>query len=267
MRRSWCAVGFVFAVACSSSTDPDRGSVEAQEAVQEELAFVPHDYRLLNLRSLPFFGAPIAFLPMGLCAPDSTGVSDQNSAGVPRDLTLTWPAGRCVTPVQGFNDQFVGSIRIEDPGGGLLARLTYTGLRHTFNTSTSETDHTFDGTVELRATSGTSVTVEQHSTEHEVRDALNDVETKRKRDISVVITDTTGRLPTTGLLDATSITVSGAVGLVFAAPLTDSVRAEVSTPTPLAIDRLCVSGFRSGQLRAVASGTVNVTFLLNYTCQ
>ena len=267
MSRYWRAATFALAAACSSSTEANQGTPQAQAAVQTELAFVPHDYRLLQLDDLEGFGAPIGFLPMFGCAPDSTGVSDRNAAGVPHDLTLSFPPGRCVVPAQGFNDEFVGTIRIQDPGGGLLARLTYTGLRHTFSTSTSTGDHHFDGTIDLQATSATTVTVEQHSTEAETRTGSIATQVSRKRDLSIVLTDTTGRFPAGGPLEASTITVGGTLGLVFAVPLTDSVRAEITTPTPLVADRLCISGFRAGQLRAIATGTVNVTYVLNYTCQ
>jgi hypothetical protein len=130
----------IFLAACSSSTDVDPREAQARGLLQAELSLLPSQYFLLSLDRLELIGTSIALVPLRQCVPDSTGVWELNEHGVPRDLTLTYPPGRCTTNVGPFIERYHGVIRIQDPGGGALARITYTGLTRRLSGTASATE-------------------------------------------------------------------------------------------------------------------------------
>ena len=266
MGRHWLAIGLLFTTACSTSTEPDRGNAHVDALLQLELAFVPRDYTVLHISRLESAGVPITFFTMTFCDPDVTGDTVRNAAGVPHDVTLTYAPERCGQSGGSFTDSYSGAIRIQDPGASALARVTYTNFRHTLGTGSLVDETSLDGTVELRAADAGTLTVVQHTTERQAHQgSAGNTQTTRRRDLTVLIADTTGSF-IDGTLVPSAITLTGTMDLVYGAT-NDSLRVQLATPVPLVPDFLCLTGFRDGQVRLVATGTAKSSFTLTYSCQ
>ncbi|MFN8574231.1 MAG: hypothetical protein U0132_19430 [Gemmatimonadaceae bacterium] len=253
--------------ACSSATSVDSDQINVQNLLGTELAFVPHDYSDAGLATnLSKLGLPLLLFDITLCRADSSATT-YNAAHVPHDLTLTYGASSCGTGGT-LATSYSGSIRIEDQGGGYSAKVTYNNLKRTFTLPGGGIVTTLNGTVTVRATTANLVTVEQHTTEHEIASSsVGTTEIDRVRNLTIALTDTSGHAADGVLYLPAQLTMTGTVGLTYLGPDPYDLDVAVSTPVPLVPALICSSGFRSGQLHGDATGSHTGQVTLNYSCQ
>lgn len=164
MRNRWgvgALAGASLIVSCKVSVSapfPEQPRLSAQVAGTNELSTLALFRTTLQLNDIVALGLPTVGGSARLfCRADSTGVAQTNAAGVPRDLTLSWPAGRCDQTVnQTIAQTFSGSVRLQDLGGPFAALITYTDVRSSITALGSGTRFVVDGSVETRALSATT---------------------------------------------------------------------------------------------------------------
>ncbi len=276
------AVGVVAAAAAgaceaASPTDPtarQRAAFVESIAVTELTTLVtsrPHN-RIQPLISIglptPGFISP-SFLG---CRADSTGIATSNSTGVPQDLTLTWPAGRCLQVTGGTVSQtFSGTIRIQDLGGRYATRVSYANVESTLSGLGAGSRSTLDGIVESRAldaTNGRLLLQTRDRQETGTPSSANIVH--RARDVMVDYSDAAGvPRPVSAATAPGPVTFSGTMAIVVSSPLgTDSVHLRISTGVPLQPDLTCIlSGYRAGEVSAVVTGAIRTTLTTRYSCR
>ncbi|MFN8580060.1 MAG: hypothetical protein U0163_03665, partial [Gemmatimonadaceae bacterium] len=217
--------------ACSSATGIDAEAANLQAVLQTEIAGIPADYRAAGLSTqLVNVGLPLAYFPMILCHADSSGVAAANPAGVPRDLTLTYGANSCLQSPIG-SETFVGVIRIQAVGEGYAATVTYTQFRHAILIGGSGTTAIVDGTVQVRSPNATTITIEQHTTEHAVAGSIGyTTDVTRVRDVTAILSDTSGHATEGGLYLPAAETVTGTLGLTYAGTTPASLSVALTTP-------------------------------------
>ncbi len=204
------------------------------------------------------------------CAPDSTGVSDRNSLGVPVDLTYSWTVGRCLTGPGSTQQTLSGVTRTQDLGGRFGVRFTHENLVGTVTSPGAFQRISARGFAEIRATDATTAEVVQRITEiTELASAAESGIITRIRNVTLTLVDTLG-VPNTSSRPgrrADRLSVNGSYISVVNGAIRDSTHLMVSTIVPLESDVTCVSGYRAGEIRAVVSGIVDDVITMTYRCQ
>ena len=200
------------------------------------------------------------------CRADSSGTTTLNEAGIPLDLVLTFPEGRCGTATFGPSTM-TGGIRITALDGAVGARVTYLSLTHRITLSLSRVETRVDGVVELRALDDSTIRVSRQLVEVEASDFTVSTTTTRTNSLTIEGVPRFRQRPFVEQLAArTRITVGGAVEMARTGAASDTIRVAMRTVVPLEPDATCVSGFKSGEVTGTVTGTLAGVATLRYSC-
>jgi hypothetical protein len=200
------------------------------------------------------------------CAADTTGAKAVNAAGVPVDITLSYPSGRCDGASGLIRYAVTGSARIQHLGDPYAFRVTYTNLEVEATSATTRTLSRVSGRVEVRATSDSTLRVERNLVEFNAF-ASGGATTTRYLDFATVLVDPNGVVPRGGqVLTPRRITYDGPFSVVVVGASTDSARIALTTLAPFVPNNNCNGGFSAGQVLGIASGTVNGSANVTYSC-
>ncbi len=270
MRR-WSAALAVACMSCSLTTTDISEEAEAERligiefdllAISSRLSWVSGTGNLLRFGLNSTTGVLLA-LP---CAADTTGVKTVNAAGVPGDVTLTYPPGRCDASSGLVRYSVTGSARIQHLADPYTFRVTYTDLEVEAATSTTRTLARVNGRVEVRATNDSTLRIDRQLVERNAF-AAGGATTTRYLDFTTVLVDPNGVVPRGGqVLNPRRISYDGPFSVVVAGAGTDSARIDLTTLASFVPDGNCSGGFSAGQVLGIASGTVNGSANVTYSC-
>jgi hypothetical protein len=262
--------------ACSPSlSDPALSQEEsaARSLATTELMALAAARGGLLTGDLVALGIPTASsIPIaGLCRADSTGSGQANAAGVPQDLTLTWPADRCVSGSGLVARNITGSVRLQDLGGRYAARVTYADYDYTVTFGGGNSRQRVNGVAEIRAVDDTTGRVTLQTTESvEVVGGGGVIETTRAKALAIGFVDAAGvPRPPFSVGFPNRLTYDGTMSVVTKSPVRDdSVFLRITTPVAMEPDVGCfLSGYRAGEISAQVTGRVRTTVTLRYRCQ
>lgn len=201
------------------------------------------------------------------CRADSSGTAMQNAAGIPMDLVLTFPEGRCGTTTFSTSS-LTGGIRITALDGGVGARVTYLGLTYRIKLSLSQVETRVDGAVELRAVNDSTIRVSRQLVEVEASDFAVRTTTTRMNTLTIegVHPFRQPRPFVEQMAARTRLTVGGAVEMARSGAASDTIRVALRTVVPLEPDTGCGSGFRKGEVAGTVTGTLAGVATLRFAC-
>lgn len=265
--RIMACMSWLASCSLESGFDPDTS--RATSLVQLELIQLASAYRAPSWVDMVKNGLPFnvsGFMTTG-CYGDSTGVKTLNAAGVPRDLMLTFPASRCSQNAGGASITVSGSARIEDLGGELAFRVTYTDLRLALSVATGGSDTRINGSYELRKTSATTLLITNRTQVREVTGSSGTAsDLSRTHNLTVSVDDTAGINLALRRASRAILRFEGSITHVSQSTARDSLSIQVTTPVPMRTDVNCLQGFSAGELRGVATGTSQTQLALRYSC-
>jgi hypothetical protein len=222
-----------------------------------------------NLRRAPTTTLPAIFTNVPPCNPSVvTGGSDSNNNGIPDNRVAQYTTSGCTYQNAGATVTVAGSARLEDVGGLIGYRATYTNFTVTATKGDSVVISTINGTFEYRWVSVTSATsVENSTVVFEVRSAGGSVSLSRTASLTGTFTPNAGStIRTNFAFPSGTFTLSGTLSVTGTATgnqvtpgvsPTQTLNLNVSTATQLSVSSACSSNqaYSSGALAATVTGS------------
>lgn len=222
-----------------------------------------------NLRRAPTTTLPAIFTNQPPCNPSVVvGGPDSNNNGIPDNRVAQYTTSSCTYQNAGATVTVAGSARLEDVGGLIGYRATYTNFTVTATKGDSVVISTINGTFEYRWVSATSATsVENSTVVFEVRSAGGSVSLSRTANLTGTFTPSAGNtIRANSAFPTGTFTLSGTLSVTGTATgnqvtpgvtPTQTLNLNVSTATQLSVSSACSSNqaYSSGALAATVTGS------------
>jgi len=222
-----------------------------------------------NLRRLPTSTLPAIFSNRPPCNPSIvTGGPDANNNGIPDNRAAQYTAGSCTYLSSGVTTTVSGTARVEDLGGLIGYRATYTDFTVTGTKGDSVVRTVISGTFEYRWVSATSATyAENGSVSISVQATGGGFTLTRSANLNGSFTPNSGSTIRTGFsFPSGTFTLGGTLSVSATATgnqvtpgvsPSQTLSLNVSTTTQLAVSSACSSNaaYSSGALAATVSGS------------
>lgn len=222
-----------------------------------------------NLRRAPTTTLPAIFTNVPPCNPSVvTGGPDANNNGIPDNRSVQYTASSCTYQNAGSTVTVSGGARLEDVGGLIGYRATYTTFTVTATKGDSVVTSVINGTFEYRWVSATSATYAENSTVSiGVQATGGGFTLSRTSNLTGTFTPSAGNtiranftFPTGTFSLAGSLSVTGTVTGNQVTPgvsPTQTLNMNVSTTTQMTVSSGCTSNqaYSAGALAATVSGS------------
>lgn len=222
-----------------------------------------------NLRRTPTTTLPAIFSNLPPCNPSVvTGGPDSNNNGIPDNRAAQYTTGGCTYVNNGVTTTVSGTARLEDVGGLIGYRATYTDFTVTATKGDSVIRTVISGTFEYRWASATSATYAENSTVSISAQAAGGGFTlSRSANLNGTFTPTSPSTIRTGFtFPSGTFTLNGTLSVSATATgnqvtpgvsPSQTLSLNVSTTTQLAVSSGCTSNaaYSSGALAATVSGS------------
>ncbi len=279
MRRLFGAATGLLLTACSGgdkivSPDgiggpPDTRLNSADSAFMAgTLASASYD-AINNLRRAPTTTLPAVFTNQPPCNPAVvTGGPDANNNGIPDNRSAQYTTASCTYNNAGSTVTVSGGVRLEDVGGLIGYRATYTSFTVTATKADSVITTVISGTYEYRWVSATSATYAENSTVSiALQVAGGGFSLSRSANLNGTFTPSAGNTIRTGFTFPTgTFTLAGTLSVTGTATgnqvtpgvsPTQTLTLNVSTTTQLSVSSACSSNaaYSSGALSGTVTGS------------
>lgn len=232
-----------------------------------------------NLRRMPVSALPAVFSNQPPCTPTTTtGGADSDNNGIPDDKTVQFTAAGCTVVSNGTTNVVTGTVRVEDRGGIIGYRVTYTDFTVQATKGDSVVRSVITGTFEYRWVSATSATALDNSTVSiEARSSTGSVKVSRSANLNASYTPSSGRtIARNGLFPSGSLSLNGTLSITATVTgdqvqpglgATQTLTMNVSTTTDLAYSSACNNdaSVSAGNLSATVSGSNQGALTVRYS--
>lgn len=273
------AVGAVLLAACSGGdkiVGPGGGGVPVSTRLTAaDSAFMASTLAnagfdaINNLRRAPATTLPAIFANLPPCNPAIvTGGPDTNGNGIPDNRSATYTAASCTYLNAGSTVTVAGSVRLEDVGGLVGYRATYTNFTITATKGDSVVSSILNGSFEYRWVSATSATSTENGTiTFAVQGGGGGFSLARSANLTGTFTPSAGNTIRPGFaFPSGTFALTGTLSVVGTltgnqvtpgVSPTQTLNLNVSTTTQLSVSSACSSdaAFSSGALAATVTGS------------
>lgn len=222
-----------------------------------------------NLRRVPTTTLPAIFANLPPCNPSVVvGGTDSNNNGIPDNRSAQYTTAGCAYTNAGTNVTVSGTARVEDMGGLIGYRATYTNFTVRATKGDSVVTTVIDGTFDYRWVSGTSATYAENSTVSiSAQSSGGGFTLARSANLTGTFTPSAGNTIRANFTFPTgTFTLGGSLSVTATAngnqvtpgvPSTQTLTLNVSTTTQLTVSSGCTANqaYSSGALAATVTGS------------